>query len=71
MQYEKADGRCGDKPGQDDPAFRSHQAWKKIRSKPSRTADGRAVSTIEFIDDDWWRCQLALEREKLRALAGA
>ena len=69
MNYEKADGRCGTKPDDNDPALRSYQAWKKTRSKTSRTPDGRTVSTIEFVDPDWWRCQLALEREKLRALA--
>jgi hypothetical protein len=68
MKYETADGRCGDKPGQDDPAFRSHQEWKKARSKPSRTTDGRCVSTIEFEDPDFWRCDLALRRERLAQL---
>jgi hypothetical protein len=70
MQYEKADGRCGDKPGQDDPAFRSYQAWKNGRPKRSATALPKGVSTlIEFQDDNWWRCDLALRRERLAQLA--
>jgi hypothetical protein len=70
--YETTSGsRSGATPEPTDEAYRSHQKWKKTRSKPSRTADGRCVSTITFDDPDWWRCQLALRRERLAKLAGA
>jgi hypothetical protein len=72
MDYEKADGRCDTKPDKDDPAFRSHQEWKKGRPKRSATALPKGVSTlIEFEDPGFWRCDLALRRERLAKLAGA
>jgi hypothetical protein len=74
MNYETADGRCGNLVDANDPAYRSWDKWVKAgrpahRAPKQKPAAARTIVTID--DPEAWRCDLALRRERLKALTGA
>jgi hypothetical protein len=72
MQYEKADGRCGNLVDANDPAYRSFDKWVRA-GRPSRKSvkrKPRPARTIVTIDDpEAWKLELAQRREKLKELS--
>ena len=75
MQYEKADGRCGNLVDANDPAYRSFDKWvkagrpvrKAVKAKPQG-----AGTVVTISDPEAWRLELAqrraFKREFLRDL---